>query len=102
MRPTDFELKVYEKTKEIPKGMIATYGEIAKAINCPNASRAVGNALNKNPHPVVVPCHRVVRSDLSVGGFSKGTELKAFLLMQEGVKISNSRVLDRNRTYVFK
>ncbi len=97
--PTEFERLVYEKTSEIPKSRVATYGEIAKVIGRPGAARAVGNALNKNPTLVVVPCHRVIRSDLNLGGFVTGTEAKKQLLIVEGVKIIGQRVVGKPWTF---
>lgn len=95
MAETNFQQRVYEKTKQIPRGRVSTYQEIAKAVGRPRAYRAVGNALNKNPTPVEVPCHRVVRSDMQVGGFSRGTAAKGKLLMNEGVLVRGKKVLAR-------
>lgn len=81
---TDFERAVYEATRTIPHGKVATYGQIAKAIGRPNAQRAVGQALGKNPVSIVVPCHRVVASD-GLGGFTGGLHWKKKLLRLEGV-----------------
>lgn len=83
-KSTPFERRVYEATREIPWGKVATYGQIAKAIGQPNAQRAVGQALGKNPIGVVIPCHRVVAAD-SLGGFTGGLEYKRKLLRLEGV-----------------
>jgi len=91
--PTEFECLVYEKTSEIPRGSVTTYAELACVIGKPNAARAVGNALNHNPHPIAVPCHRVVRSDMSLGGYANGTNAKKELLISEGVKIKGERVI---------
>jgi len=91
--PTEFELKVYERTREIPPGMVTSYSELARAIGKPRAWRAVGNALKKNPSPISVPCHRVVRSDMRIGGFSKGALEKERLLRSEGVRIEKGRVV---------
>ncbi|MCK5234109.1 MAG: MGMT family protein [Candidatus Aenigmarchaeota archaeon] len=77
--------------KKIPRGKVSTYSYVAKAIECPNACRAVGNALNKNTNSEV-PCHRVVRSDGAVGGFMHGTEKKIHILETEGISIANARV----------
>jgi len=82
MRPSDFEKRVYEACRRIPRGSISTYSEIARAIGSPRASRAVGNALNRNPFRSV-PCHRVIRSDGSIGGFARGTKKKIQVLMKE-------------------
>ncbi len=83
---TKFEEKVYEAVKAIPRGEIRTYSWVAEQVGNPKASRAVGNALNKNPTPVVVPCHRVVRKDGSLGGFASGIKKKRALLLSEGYK----------------
>lgn len=84
-------------TTMIPKGSVATYRSIAAALGKPNAQRAVGNALARNPFPVIIPCHRVIRSDLSLGGYSgaHGTKIKEILLIQEGVKIQNGKVMEK-------
>ncbi len=82
---TAFERRVYEATRQIPFGKVATYGQIAKAIGKPKAPRAVGQALGKNPIAIVIPCHRVVASDGSLGGFTGGLSWKRKLLRHEGV-----------------
>lgn len=81
---TDFERSVYEAVRAIPFGKVATYGQIAKAIGRPNAQRAVGQALGKNPTSIVIPCHRVVASH-GLGGFTGGIAWKKKLLRLEGV-----------------
>ena len=88
---TDFQIKVWKEIKKIPKGKVKTYKELAKAIAKPNASRAVANACGKNPHPVTIPCHRVIRSDGKIGGYSGkgGTKMKKNLLKKEGVILGN-------------
>ena len=82
---TDFEISVLEETRKIPYGKIKTYSDIAKAIGKPKAARAVGNALGKNRTPILIPCHRVIKSDGSLGGFSMGLEWKKKLLEQERI-----------------
>jgi len=77
---THFEKKVYTVVKQIPMGQVRTYAWVAKRIGRPGASRAVGNCLNKNPFPIIVPCHRVVNSDGSIGGYAFGKDLKKKLL----------------------
>lgn len=89
---TSFQKQVYAVCAKIPKGKVSTYGEIAKAIRKPESSRAVGNALNKNPYAPKVPCHRVVRSDTRIGGFASGARKKMNLLRKEGVKIKRGKV----------
>ena len=80
---TEFERKVYAATRRIPPGEVRTYGDIARAIGRPGASRAVGNALGKNPACIVIPCHRVVASN-GLGGFTGGLAWKRKLLRLEG------------------
>jgi len=84
-----FHQRVLEATAQISRGRVCTYGAIARALGQPGAGRAVGNALARNPFPLVVPCHRVVRADGALGGFLKecetGPELKRALLEMEGV-----------------
>lgn len=79
---TAFERAVYEQTMTIPYGETKTYGDIAKTLERPGASRAVGNALNKNPLFILVPCHRVVAKH-DLGGFGGGVALKERLLALE-------------------
>lgn len=83
---------VFLACRRIPKGRVSTYSQIAKAIGRPKASRAVGNALSKNRSPSV-PCHRVIRSDLHVGGFAFGTKKKVGMLKAEGIRIEKGMVL---------
>ena len=113
---TSFNEKCYEILRKVPKGKVTTYKEIAKALET-KAYRAVGNAMNKNPYayPIsseaignhrseirgdlkrnsgffLVPCHRVVNSDGSVGGFASGLKNKIRLLKSEGVEIKNNKI----------
>jgi len=78
-----FAQRVLKATADIPFGHLVTYKSIASEIGEPSATRAVGNALGSNPIPIIVPCHRVVRSDGSLGGYTGGTEIKRHLLMLE-------------------
>lgn len=80
---THFQQKVYRAILKIPKGETRTYQWVAKKIGNPKAARAVGNALHKNPYPVIVPCHRVIRKNGSLGGYSRGLALKKKLLQKE-------------------
>jgi methylated-DNA-[protein]-cysteine S-methyltransferase len=82
---TPFTQSVLEATKDVPFGHVATYQTIAKEIGKPGASRAVGNALGRNPVPVIVPCHRVIRADGSMGWYTGGAHIKQKLLDIEGV-----------------
>ena len=89
LKGTKFQLKVWRQIKKIRKGKIKTYLQIAKAIKKPKAARAVANACGKNPYSPKVPCHRVIRSDGTIGGFSApgGTKIKKKLLKKEGFLI---------------
>jgi len=84
---TPFQRRVLEEARRVPRGQTATYGEIAERIGKPKASRAVGQALRRNPVPIVVPCHRVVNADGTLGGYGGklGSERKVRLLQLEGV-----------------
>ena len=86
LKGTKFQLQVWEEIKKIPKGSVKTYKEIACIIGKPNSSRAVANACGKNPLIIKIPCHRVIRCDGSLGGYSGtgGTKKKRQLLIQEG------------------
>lgn len=81
---TEFQMKVWEALQNIPYGVTASYGEIAKQIGKPKAARAVGMANNKNPISIIIPCHRVVGSDGKLVGYGGGLEKKVFLLELEG------------------
>ena len=85
MKGTYFQLKVWNYLKTIPKGQTRTYKQVAIAIKKPKAIRAVANAVGKNPYPIVIPCHRVIRSDGKLGGYSGpgGLKLKKKLLNKE-------------------
>ena len=87
LKGTKFQLKVWKYLKTIPKGQLKTYSQVAKAIKKPKAVRAVANAIGKNPYAPKIPCHRVIRSDGSLGGYSGkgGINTKRKLLKLEGV-----------------
>jgi methylated-DNA-[protein]-cysteine S-methyltransferase len=84
---TTFQLTVWNYLRQIPKGTVKTYSQIANDIGKPLAVRAVANAIGKNPHPPKIPCHRVIRSDGSLGGYSGkgGIKTKKMLLKKEGI-----------------
>lgn len=80
---TDFQNKVLKAVSLIPYGETRTYSDIAKKIRNPKASRAVGSALANNPFPIIIPCHRVIRSDGEIGNYQGGKRMKKFLLELE-------------------
>ncbi len=82
---TEFQQAVLRKTAEIPPGQLRPYGWVAREIGRPGATRAVGSALNKNPVPVLIPCHRVGKSDGTVGEYAYGPAMKRALLRHEGL-----------------
>ena len=86
---TKFQIKVWSYLRSIKKGEIRTYSEVSKAIGRPRAVRAVANAIAKNPYPVLIPCHRVIRSNGSLGGYSGkgGLKMKLRLLKKEGISL---------------
>lgn len=81
-----FERRVLGATARIPPGRVATYAEVARRAGNARASRAAGNALHKNPVAIVVPCHRVLRADGSLGGYGGGLPIKEWLLKHEGAR----------------
>ncbi|MDP8266948.1 MAG: MGMT family protein [Candidatus Aceula meridiana] len=80
---TDFQWRVLKAITQIPLGQTRSYAWVAKKVKSPKAVRAVGQALKKNPYPVVIPCHRVIRSDGSLGGYALGLRRKRILLELE-------------------
>lgn len=88
---TEFYESVMQITKNIPRGKVATYTDIARALGKPKACRAVGTALRRNSNPIIIPCHRVVKSDGSVGKYS-GKQDKAKLLVSEGVEVIGGKI----------
>ncbi len=91
-RMSEFQRRVLNTALKIPRGQYLTYGDVAKAIGKPQASRAVGQALGHNPVPIVIPCHRVLGSDGSLHGYSGGGGIrtKAWLLRLEGAAVPGS------------
>ena len=98
-KSSSFSRDVYLLLGKIPEGRVTTYKQIAVALGDKNLARAVGNALNLNPDLVVVPCHRVVCSDGSVGGYKDGCEKKIELLESEGVEVTDGRIKDFDKRF---
>ncbi|MGC9048969.1 MAG: MGMT family protein [Patescibacteria group bacterium] len=118
MKLTNFQKRVYNIVKRIPKGKVTTYQEIGKILGNSRLARAVGNALNKNPFPflsnflsksassppqsALVPCHRVIKSNGSLGGYRFGQTKKKKLLLREGVKFVGDKIDQRYIIKIFK
>jgi len=83
-RGTPFQLRVWQELRRIPWGQTISYGELARRVGNPKASRAVGQANAVNPIPLIIPCHRVIAGDGSLGGYSSGPDRKRWLLRHEG------------------
>jgi methylated-DNA-[protein]-cysteine S-methyltransferase len=88
-----FNARVYNLTRKVPKGKVTTYAEIAREMGT-RGYRAVGNALNKAEG---IPCHRVIRSDGTVGGYAHGTKKKIEMLRKEGIRIVGNKIKDFER-----
>ena len=103
---TDFQKKIYDALMLIPSGKVTTYKFLSNYVNC-NSSQAVGQALKKNPHAPQVPCHRVIKSDLTIGGYSGETDghlirKKLQLLKNEGVLFDQrGRLADKDYLFDF-
>ncbi|HOP74114.1 MAG TPA: methylated-DNA--[protein]-cysteine S-methyltransferase [Bacillota bacterium] len=88
---TGFQQNVWEKLLQIPYGETWSYRRLAETIGCPGSARAVGNALHRNPIPIIIPCHRVIRESGSLGGYAGGLSLKKALLGLEAETTNNLR-----------
>lgn len=86
LKGTDFQLKVWQSLLKIPMGQLATYGELAQAIEQPKAARAVGSAIGRNPVAFLIPCHRVIQSTGALGGYEWGSVRKTAMIAWEGVQ----------------
>jgi methylated-DNA-[protein]-cysteine S-methyltransferase len=90
----EFQRRVLSQVMRIPRGKVSTYGRLAEKSRASKGARAVGNALAMNPYPLIIPCHRVIRADRSLGGFGGGLKMKKDLLLTEGITFdAKGRVL---------
>lgn len=96
---TRFQRRVLLMENKIPWGRVSTYYRVASKIGKPSAARAVGNALARNPFPLVIPCHRAIRSDGSLGGYAGGIEMKRKLLELEGIEFDSRGRVITNRIW---
>ena len=86
--------RVYTKLLQVPEGKVTTYSDLAKAVGLKNGQRVIGTIMKKNPFPVIVPCHRVVKSNGKIGGYVYGERMKSQILAREGIKIKAGRIMD--------
>ncbi|MBU1871712.1 MAG: MGMT family protein [Candidatus Omnitrophica bacterium] len=92
---TPFAKKVYQIVSKIPPGEVRTYKWVAKKAKRPKAFRAVGQILNRNPYPLIIPCHRIVKSDGKLGGYRWGIKKKRILLNMEKEAILTTKKYTR-------
>lgn len=95
------EERVYTKLLEVPQGKVTTYAELGKAVGLINGQRLIGRIMNKNPYPVIIPCHRVILSNGKVGGYAWGDKVKTKMLSKEGIKFKDGKILDSNVIHRF-
>jgi len=96
---SEFQRKVLLTEHKIPRGWVSTYGRIAQSLGIPGSARAVGRVLARNPFPIIIPCHRAIRSNGELGGFQGGLRMKRALLELEGVKFSQTGKVLTSRIY---
>jgi methylated-DNA-[protein]-cysteine S-methyltransferase len=89
-RCSEFQKRVLVAEHKIPRGWVSTYGRLARQVGIPRGARAIGGALSNNPFPVIIPCHRAVMSDGSLGGYQGGVEMKRTLLELEGIEFTEA------------
>ena len=93
------EKKIYKKLLQVPSGKITTYGELSRAIGLKNGQRVIGRVMKNNPFPVIVPCHRVVKSNREVGGYAFGVDIKRNMLTKEGICIKNDKIENFEKSF---
>ena len=86
------EKKIYKKLLTVPHGKITTYNELSKSIGLENGQRLVGQIMKKNPFPVIIPCHRVIKSNGDIGGYLFGIDMKKNMLRKEGICIIKNKI----------
>ena len=92
-------IKVYRKLLQVPKGKVTTYGDLAKAVGLKNGQRFIGTIMKKNPYPVIIPCHRVVKSNRDIGGYAFGVDIKRNMLTREGICIKNNKITNFEKSF---
>ena len=93
------EKKIYRKLLQVPSGKITTYKELARSVGLENGQRVIGQIMKKNPFPVIIPCHRVVKSNGEIGGYAYGISIKKSMLVKEGISIKNNKIKNFLKTF---
>ena len=93
------EQRVYKKLLQVPMGYVVTYRELSRAVGLHNGQRLVGQIMKKNPFPVIIPCHRVVKSNGDIGGYAFGINVKKTMLSKEGICIKKDRIENFKNIY---
>ena len=93
------EKKIYKKLLQVPSGKITTYGELSRAIGLKNGQRVIGRVMKNNPFPVIIPCHRVVKSNREIGGYAFGVDIKRNMLTKEGICIKNNKIENFEKSF---
>jgi methylated-DNA-[protein]-cysteine S-methyltransferase len=96
---SEFQQRVLLAVHKIPRGWISTYGRIVRSLQVPGGARAVGRALSLNPFPIIIPCHRIIKSNGDLGGFGGGLRMKQALLELEGIEFSQRGNVLANRIH---
>ena len=91
--------KIYKKLLQVPPGKITTYAELSRSIGLQHGQRLIGQIMKKNPFPVIIPCHRVVKSNREVGGYAFGVNIKRNMLTKEGICIKNNRIENFEKSF---
>ena len=91
--------KIYKKLLQVPSGKITTYGELSRAIGLKNGQRVIGKLMKNNPFPVIIPCHRVVKSNREIGGYAFGVDIKRNMLTKEGICIKNDKIENFEKSF---
>ncbi len=94
VKPRSARARVYRELLKVKRGEVTTYADLARAAGIPGGQRAVGNMMATNPWPGLVPCHRVVRSDGTLGGYAHGSAIKESMLTLEGIRVRRGKIVE--------
>ena len=91
--------EIYKKLLQVPPGKITTYGELSRVIGFKNGQRVIGQVMKNNPFPIIIPCHRVVKSNREIGGYVFGVGIKRNMLTKEGICIKNDKIENFEKSF---